>query len=270
MGGDLMSNEKKVESAIPVQSRIDIMALAEMAIYWESIGKGVKTMSQLVNWSVDLCSQILRANDKVREVDSLFDAHNILIDRGLYQSKVMERGRKKFIKGRQLENLRLEGVYPESGGVEGRREYVSLHNRHSLQSAPEMFNKPLNSKYNEMHKEMDKLEKEKAQKIRDENKKLMDELLVDDQGRFVIEPHGRGNYTEADRLRDEQRKKYKVDPNVLVKECEKIVEDSVNVNRSYRPLTDNELDERDRKRMEKERLEKEALDAMVYGARPTE
>ena len=64
--------EIKVEASIPVQSRVDIRALAEMVLYWDGEGVYIKTMSQLVNWTVDLCSQILKLNDRLpEEVDSV-------------------------------------------------------------------------------------------------------------------------------------------------------------------------------------------------------
>ena len=68
--------EIKVEASIPVSSRIDIRVLAEMCAYWDESGRYIKTMSQLVNWSMDLCSQVLKINDMLPvTMDTLLEAN---------------------------------------------------------------------------------------------------------------------------------------------------------------------------------------------------
>lgn len=129
----ISDNDKKVESSIPVQSRIDIRLLAEMVMYWESQGVYVKSMSQLLSWSLDLCKQIIESNRQLPKIiDTVLEANEFLTLRELYQPGMKDRGRNKLTRARQLENLRFEGVDPKFGKYGGRNEYKISHNNHSM------------------------------------------------------------------------------------------------------------------------------------------
>lgn len=214
---------KKVEASIPVQGRVDIRVLAEMVGYWEKEGKYVKSMSQLINWSMDLCCQVLKINGLIStEFDTLLEADEYLILKGLHQPGMRKRWMKKFIKGRQLENLRMEGVYPETGGKEGSREYTKLHNVHSLEPAPDMT-QPITSKYNDAWEEYDKELKEEQAR---DKQKMLDGLELNEDGTVKAIITGNDNYTEKDRVRDVKAKKEN-DAARLVKDCEKIRDNNV-------------------------------------------
>ena len=108
-------NEVKQESSIPVQSRVSILTLAELEMYWDSQGYVVTTMSQLVSWSLDVLREALVANNKLpQQITSVADANNHLIERGLYQKSVRGRGRKKIGQAISFENLRNEGDDPQT------------------------------------------------------------------------------------------------------------------------------------------------------------
>jgi hypothetical protein len=97
---------RDLENSIPVQSRVNAMALAEMVEYWSEEGYYIRSMSQLVNLSVDLCAQILEINGKLPIViDSIVKADEVLRKRGLYQKSLNDRTRVKIDKAARLELL---------------------------------------------------------------------------------------------------------------------------------------------------------------------
>ena len=126
-----MSKELKQERSIPVQGRIDIKSLAEMDAYWSSIGVDIRTMSQLISWTVDLCHDILSKNDKLPVLyESVADCHNHLERRNLYQKRLKERSIAKVNAAMRFESLRLEGVNPAEYD---KREYNIVHNKNSVE-----------------------------------------------------------------------------------------------------------------------------------------
>ena len=84
----------KQENSIPVQSRVSMISLAELAKYWEGTEYEIRSMSQLISWSLDLLRDILKANEMI-EVDGEFEmvveARDYLVGRGLWQQKVAKR-----------------------------------------------------------------------------------------------------------------------------------------------------------------------------------
>ena len=129
-----MKREAKQEASMSVQSRISATTLAELDMYWMSEEKRIKTLSQLVAWSMDLLSEILWANQKIgRRIESVAEARNYLLSRDLCQQSLYDRGLTKMGKAIMFENMREEGAEPE---VYANRQYKSLHR------APEESGKP--------------------------------------------------------------------------------------------------------------------------------
>jgi len=128
----MKSREVKQESSVPVMSRVSVFNLVELDNYWEvGEGVGVRTMSQLVSWSLDLLCEILRANGKLPlEVGSVSEAHNYLLKRGLYQPSMKKRSFEKIGAAIRFENLREEGVEPSKLV---KHQYGILHNKNSVQ-----------------------------------------------------------------------------------------------------------------------------------------
>ena len=252
--------DKKVEASIPVQSRIDIRALAEMILYWEREGRGIKTMSQLVNWSVDLCSQVLELNGLLPgKIDTLLEANNVLVSRGLYQAGVMKRGRKKLIRGRQLENYRLEGVDVKFGN-EGRREYDVAHNSNSVIPAPDsnglgdgtsnVLSQEELDKIVSLHRKMD------ADRVTKEAKDSVAHIEFDENDMAIVQSTGNNDYTEKDRLKDEDEQARERSKRLL-KEAKDIVKKGDD---RIARLDDEQFEEKERKRLEREKREKDAFD----------
>lgn len=126
-----MSRESKIESSIPVQSRIDIVDLASMHVFWESEGCRIRSMSQLVSWTVAAMVDVLKANGKRDErVGSVGEAHKYLLMQGLYQPGMMKRGREKINTALRMETLRGKGIDPRDYIP---RQYNTLHNKKSVE-----------------------------------------------------------------------------------------------------------------------------------------
>ena len=116
--GDLsnrMSKEIKQESSIPVQSRVSFMSLAKLHRYWIDEGYSIRTMSQLVSWSVDLICEVLEANGKMPgDINTLAKAHQYLQVHGLYQGSTKKLAMKKISTALRFESLREHGIDPKS------------------------------------------------------------------------------------------------------------------------------------------------------------
>lgn len=135
-----VSTEVKKESSVPVQGRISILGLAELDMYWQETGHYIRTMSQLLSWSVDLLCEVLRANEMLpREFTSVADAHQHLLRRGLYQRSTEKRAFDKIGAAIRFENLRATGVDPKDY-VAG--QYNILHNPRSVSSSPVRGTRP--------------------------------------------------------------------------------------------------------------------------------
>jgi hypothetical protein len=104
----------KRERSLSVQSRVDVVDLAEVMCYFNDEGVEIKTMSQLVSWSVALLREVLESNGKiVSRFESLAEAHNYLVVRGMFQASRYKGSVKKLSRGMRFESLRAEGVDPK-------------------------------------------------------------------------------------------------------------------------------------------------------------
>jgi len=100
----------KGESSMPVQSRIDLVVLAELSEYWRDSGYVIDNMSRLVSWSLTAFHSLLKNNKKINvDVKTLEDAYYVLSTKGLIQKSMQKRMEKKLMTARGLENIRLDG-----------------------------------------------------------------------------------------------------------------------------------------------------------------
>lgn len=129
-----MSRGIKQERSIPVQSRIRLDDLAELATYWETEGFDISNMSKLVSWSISLLREVLAGNGKLPvQVRELADARRMLIERGLYKGEKDSMGRRGFRKlgtSISFESMRNEGVDPAQVVP---RQYKMLHKGSSVE-----------------------------------------------------------------------------------------------------------------------------------------
>ena len=129
----MVSREVKQESSISVQGRVSVLSLAELYLYWtEEEGIVIKSMSQMIGWSMDLLCEILRANDKLPEsFESVIDAHRILEGAAIYQPSMLRKSRMKLATSIKFENLREKGIDPSNPGPDSslKQQYNTLHKR---------------------------------------------------------------------------------------------------------------------------------------------
>jgi hypothetical protein len=124
-----MREEERVETSVPVQARVSLVDLAVIDRYWIDSGYEMRSMSQLVGWSVSLLVEILRASGKIRGEMGASEAHRHLSNRVLFQKSLKKRAMKKIGAAITFENLRREGVRPEDYV---RKQYNVLHNKSSV------------------------------------------------------------------------------------------------------------------------------------------
>ena len=139
---DTMSHDDRVkqERSHPVSARIDLVNLARIALYYQTQGMHIRTMSQLVNWSVDLLCEVLIANDALDTsyIATLADAVNYLSVNDLIQTQTKhftKRVQKKLSTALRYETLRDMGGEPEELDKRGHKE---LHRRDSIVPPPNM------------------------------------------------------------------------------------------------------------------------------------
>ena len=198
----------KIESSIPVQSRVSVLDLAGMLEYWvEREGVEIRSMSQLVNWSVSALYELVQANGFVGKCTTVAEAHNYLINQGVYQKSLRNRGKRKISAAITFENLRAEGVRPENYVPQ---QYAVLHNGSSVKGYREGVFKLPDAKQSEVVKEfeggvvtqsdIDIANKAWAKCERD---KKMKKQLTDDIKRGKVDIYKpimidkNGNYTQA-------------------------------------------------------------------------
>jgi hypothetical protein len=127
--------ETRQESSLPLSARVSIVDLAEMVRFWESQGVYIKTMSQLVAWSVSAFVDVLKSNGKIENRDmEVGTAHRILCSKGLYQAKALDRGAKKLTMAIGMGNMRIEGIEPR---FENPRAFRTIHNGNSVDALPD-------------------------------------------------------------------------------------------------------------------------------------
>lgn len=131
-----VEGDVRVESSIPVQSRVSLIDLARMDLFYVRLGDQPRSMSELVSRAVNLASDILIANGKMPGgINTVAEAHRYLSVRGLYQRSMRDRSNRKISTALTLENLRVEGVDPRAHSrtkdLIG-QQYNMLHNENSV------------------------------------------------------------------------------------------------------------------------------------------
>ena len=124
-----MNVEERQEASVPVEARVNLVTLAELAAFWESQGH-LTNMSQMIAWSMDTLRDIVRANYAgVRKIESVSEAHRYLSEKGLYQRSKQNRSMKKIAMALGFESLRAEGIDPKDYAP---AQMNTLHNKNSV------------------------------------------------------------------------------------------------------------------------------------------
>jgi len=129
-----MDKEARQESSVPVVTRVGMVQIANLIRFWEKQGYYVRTMSQLISWSIDLLTEELSRNKLIPvECKTIVEAHRELTQRGLYQRSMLKRAERKISTAMGFEALRAEGVEPREYAPE---VYRAMHPRNQVQERP--------------------------------------------------------------------------------------------------------------------------------------
>lgn len=127
-------NLNRLEASIPVQSRVNITDLANLTSYWEGEGYRVRTMSQLLSWSMSLLVDILEKNELMKnKIETAAEANKYLELMRLYQPSMKAKGFKRVAAAVRFEGMRAEGMNP---AIDDPYSFSAVHNKHSMDSAP--------------------------------------------------------------------------------------------------------------------------------------
>lgn len=161
-------NASSIERKVPVQSRIDLKSLAELDLFWTSQGQDMKSMSQLVSWTIELCKDIILSNQKMPLVlSSVEEAYAHLDSRRLLQRGIQKRYSKKIGTAMRFESLRESGREPAEVDSRG---FNMLHNKKSVQAAPSIVNRTPEIT-DEVLEEADRRARERREKEAEERRK---------------------------------------------------------------------------------------------------
>lgn len=207
-----MNKETMQESSIPAQCRVSIVTLASLAKYWKQNGYNIMTVSQLMSWSLYLLVEILESNNQIDKEPSIREAREYMMNEGLYQKSMGDKGYKKLNAAIRFQGLREEGINPANSYV---REDRNIS--HMLHRAPNRFNgkpssvEPFTGKvYNEKVRE--------AMEIMNNLPENTDSSLLDELS--GIDPHSRKreNLESLDSSMEERFRKIGEDDKKLTEE----------------------------------------------------
>lgn len=116
--------DEKVERSRPVQSRVDVLTLAKLDRYWMGEGVEIRSLSQLLSWSMDLLLETIEANGYEMEEMDLNEAHKYLGVRGLIQQSMLRRGQRKLGTALTFKTMREYGMDPKGATPD---QYKVLH-----------------------------------------------------------------------------------------------------------------------------------------------
>ena len=142
-----MDKATKQESSIPVQSRVSIVTLAALSNYWESEDRDIRTVSQLVSWSLYLLSEILTTNGMLGQEPSVEEARNYMLKKGLYQRGMDTRGYQKLNNAIKFQRIREDGSSPQqSTNPADRAAYNIMHRKPNRFTGASMSVEPFTGK----------------------------------------------------------------------------------------------------------------------------
>lgn len=163
--------EKDQEASFPVQSRVNVVNLARLDKFWLNEGYHIRTMSQLISWSIDLLCEVLENNGKMKDEMRLVEAHRYMEARGLYQRSMRKKGYKKIGTALRFESMREEGIDP---GDYTPVQYNMLHRRKG--GSVEPYEREGEVKFKEAFEEYEEMRrKEQLEDLEEEKRKVLEQ-----------------------------------------------------------------------------------------------
>ena len=176
--------EAKIEGSIAVQARIDLRCLASLDYYWTTNSFNIKSMSQLVGWSIELCLEMLLSQGGAKKkFETLAEAYSWIEGRGLHQKSMKKRGIKKLVTAMGFEELRANGEDPEDyarskfrqihESNKGRQEFVPF--QEGMMKMTEADYKPIISD-EEWDRAQERIKEEEEKEAREHRKEFRQRL----------------------------------------------------------------------------------------------
>ncbi len=197
----MATREVRQESSIPVAGRVSTITLAELDMYWGAKGYTVRNMGQLLSWSIQMFREVLVSNSLLpMEIATVAESHTYLEERNLYQPSLKKRSMKKIANAITIENLRHEGIDPET--VVG-PQYRTVHNKHSV---TEIEEQPISEKTKEAMKIYHGLYGEEGAsdaEVEAQRREALDKSLEESRklGKIaVVKEEGKSSAAELDQL----------------------------------------------------------------------
>lgn len=128
-----MDEKSRKESSISCQSRVSVVDLARLDWWWTKQGHHMRSMSQLINWSLmHMVDELVRQGHLGDDaIPTIASAHKYLNMRGLYQRSHLKRSGSRLAMAIKFESMRAAGLDTER---EHPRAHRQIHNTHSIPS----------------------------------------------------------------------------------------------------------------------------------------
>lgn len=200
-----MRKDIKQERSLPVQSRVDLVDLANLDMYWVRKHEvHMRSMSQLINWSIELlCNSLLAAGEMEEHFVTLVEAKKYLNVKGLSQAGMDKKGRQKYAIAIKAETLRGNSVLPGTGI--SKIDHNILHNKKSVQPLDgQVKNVQIMSSMGKSGTDWDKVDERVREEYEKDLKELVEDTLKRAKASGAIKEEFSEDYLEKARKRDEE------------------------------------------------------------------
>lgn len=213
-----MDKETKQESSIPVQSRVSIVTLALLTKYWKGEDRDIKTVSQLVSWSLYLLTEILSSNGLIEQEPSVEEARIYMMENKLFQRGMAGRGSVKLDYAIKFQGIRERGGSPQqSMSSVDRTAYNTMHRKPNRFNGKPSSVEPFTGKvYNEQVK--------KAVEIMNNLPEELDNSVLDELtgAEFNKKVNAEGLYEQSVSVKEQPAKECEQSVKKEASDCSKV------------------------------------------------
>ena len=249
-----------------VQVWMDSRVLATLSEWLDAEGRYTRFMSEVVKIPMGILVDYLVESGEINKVDDTSKARELLQRKYRVNLNPYDRGRKNEQHNMLLSSIRDRGkkFSARKDGVDDINKSIrDDNNLYDAASDPKMQDRLARGAdiVNENYA------KKQADDAREQSRQAVAAFGIDENGVVQVPTHGRGDYTEADKLRDERLKRKEEQAKTL-KQCESIKEESEKKVREdanddrMASMSQEELDRREEKRKAKDQAERDAFDSV--------
>jgi len=257
IGNSVVAYPKTFKGDVLVQVWVNSRILATLSEWLDRNGNDTRYMSEVVKKPLKILMDYLIEIGEVSMVEDTGEARAMLKRKYRVRLNSGNRGRKNEQHNMLLSSIMKEGKVTGLGrGIVNSKPNTLLGgvikegNKSNAQLAREQY------------------ERDEDDRLRADVKSRIAELPVDNRGMVIVEPHGHGDYTEKDKVKDDALKSEE-DINLLLKRAKKIVEEGKKVKKKIKKgddriakFSDEKFEDKERKRLEREKKEREAFNSI--------